>query len=281
MPNQLPTSDPPNLDLFGNVISSPASAAGRSHSRRPAGPKIERYGPEVVHVSRFRAQDSGKDMPIEDTFGLFFMTSSPSAGLQRSLESRLRARMDVNGSPEYALTWSTWDMPSGPPICALRARVRPISDSGYSGWPTPMAGSPGTETYNPAGNTDSSRKMAALVGWPTPSARDWKNGHASDETMDRNARPLNEVAVRLAGWATPRANEGERGGRGDNLGLLRGYAMKHNATLGKAPNGSPASTGKHGALNPAFSLWLMGFPPQWMASAPSAALVRCAARETR
>ena len=35
-----------------------------------------------------------------------------------------------------------------------------------AGWPTPMAGNPGTDTYNPAGNTDSSRKTVALLtGW--------------------------------------------------------------------------------------------------------------------
>jgi hypothetical protein len=71
--------------------------------------------------------------------------------------------MGASGSPEYALTWKEWPMLSGPPICALRARQRPTQDSDYFGWPTPMAGSPGTETYNPAGNTDSSRKTVALV----------------------------------------------------------------------------------------------------------------------
>jgi hypothetical protein len=34
-------------------------------------------------------------------------------------------------------------------------------------WPTPMAGNPGSETYNEAGNTDSSRKTTALVSWRT------------------------------------------------------------------------------------------------------------------
>lgn len=32
-----------------------------------------------------------------------------------------------------------------------------------AGWPTPQAGNPGTETYNPAGNTDSSRKTCAIA----------------------------------------------------------------------------------------------------------------------
>ena len=43
----------------------------------------------------------------------------------------------------------------------------------FAGWPTPMAGSPGTDTYNPAGNTDSSRKTTELLaGWATPAAKE-------------------------------------------------------------------------------------------------------------
>lgn len=52
-------------------------------------------------------------------------------------------------------------------------------------WPTPMSLHPGTGSYNPAGNSDFTRKAEALsmgiVGnWPTPASRDWKgeNGEA-------------------------------------------------------------------------------------------------------
>ena len=62
------------------------------------GRKIGQSGPDHAPVSRFRALDSEKDMPINDTSGPLFNASSPSAALQLSLESRLRARMDVNGS---------------------------------------------------------------------------------------------------------------------------------------------------------------------------------------
>lgn len=46
-----------------------------------------------------------------------------------------------------------------------------------SATPTPMAGSPATEEYNEAGNTDNSRKTVALVGSakPTPCCSDAKN----------------------------------------------------------------------------------------------------------
>lgn len=49
--------------------------------------------------------------------------------------------------------------------------------------------------------------------WATPSARDWRSGDASPETMDRNARPLNEQATH---WPTPHGfnGQGKDGGYG-------------------------------------------------------------------
>jgi hypothetical protein len=38
---------------------------------------------------------------------------------------------------------------------------------------------------------------------PTPTQRDWRSGEASDETMNRNARPLNEVVISQTGAAGP------------------------------------------------------------------------------
>lgn len=37
------------------------------------------------------------------------------------------------------------------------------------------------------------RAAALESAWPTPTARDWKSGSASPETLERNARPLSEV----------------------------------------------------------------------------------------
>lgn len=90
-----------------SVTSSPESEAGRLLSDGQGSSTSPGSGPAPVRVSRFRARDSGKAMPTNATSGPLFMISSPSARLQSSLESRLRARMDVNGSPEYALTWKT------------------------------------------------------------------------------------------------------------------------------------------------------------------------------
>ena len=116
-----------------------------------------------------------------------------------------------------------------------RARVTPqnIPDL-IAGWPTPMAGSPGTEEYNPAGNNDSSRKTVELVGWATPTTRDHKDG--TDQSCQNV--PVNKPLGR--------------------------------EVHGVSPTGTNAETGKPVAyqttkmrLNPFFSLYLMGFPVSW------------------
>jgi len=115
---------------------------------------------------------------------------------------------------------------------------------------------------------------ATLASWPTASARDWKNGKSNQH--GKNARPLNEVEM-LASWATPGAKDGDKSVRtpkgaakeAERKGWQNDLCTNAMATLGPTSNGSPASTESGGRLNPAFSLWLMGFPSSWVAAAPS------------
>ena len=151
-----------SLDTLNN-ISSLASEAGLSPSASQGGLHHDLFGLVPVPASRSRKQDKEKAKPMNGISGPCSVISSPSASLQSRLENKLRARLDVNGSPEYVLTWKAWDMKSGPPICALRARARPTSGNDSSGWPTPMAGTPAQKGYNAAGNTDYSRRVVEAL----------------------------------------------------------------------------------------------------------------------
>ena len=175
MKDQLSMFAKATLPDTSSATSSPASADGHTRSASQAGRTRKPSGQGAVPVSRFRAQDSEKAMPINDISGPLFNASSQSARLQSCLENRLRERMGVSGSLEYALIWRQWDMPAGPPICALRVSEPLISAREYIGWPTPTC--PVKTNGHQAGNNRYVTKMQSIIGGRlNPALVLWKMG---------------------------------------------------------------------------------------------------------
>ena len=132
--------------------------------------------------------------------------------------------MGVDGSPEYALTWKHWDMPSGPPICALRASGRRTSGSGCIGWATPMSRDhfPAHRPEYIAEKKAQGHGMANLndqvqvAGWPSPTTPSGgqtvpEGTTAAGRTPDgRKLQVTLENAAKIAGWPTPTSVNRER-----------------------------------------------------------------------
>jgi hypothetical protein len=208
-----------------NITFSAALAAGLTHSGWLVGPTTDPSGQEAALVSHLALPERVEGLKTSVTFGPLFGGSSPSADLQSSLESRLRLLLGANGSPEYELTWKSWDMQSGPPICALRASVRRISDSGCSGWPTPntpnggRATPPGTST---TGMTpDGKKRQVALENVVQTVVAMVPLG---DEVS--NPEAMSSMQVQLAGWPTPNHNTTGAGNQGREGGLNLQTASK-------------------------------------------------------
>lgn len=158
-----------------------------------------------------------------------------------------------------------------------------------SSWPTPRSSTNENRTTKnaPSHGAGHGKTLAGEVGnWPTVSARDWRSGKASDATMTRNARPLNEMVI--SSWKTPHGFQAGNGPMGNEFSQsikrwktpTRSLADKETAgkcgTRKRIPaqcqsllrgqetqDGQPSSKKHPGSrlrLNPVFVEWLMGWP---------------------
>lgn len=201
-------SDPQILPDLHSVTSSPESASGVSRCDERDGLIAVRFGRALAPANLSARQAKAMGSLTSGIYGQPSSTSSASASLQQSLESRLRAKMQTLGSTLYTLTWKPWVTPSGRSRFRLRASVRRTSETDFTG-----------------------------SAWPTPTTRDWKDGAQCDNV------PINALlgrAVWLAGWPTPCRQDGPKGGPSQGFDRLPGAV--HLASW-PTPNAGPQNLG--------------------------------------
>lgn len=193
---------------------------------------------------------------------------------------------------------------SGRPTCAARnwrdgwsnqheVNARPLNEvavmaleaANLVGYPTPTACSPATEEYNEAGESCNLRTIRLLfAGYPTPSSSGFeakdlgrlekRRQECRDRTGNGNGFGLalgQAIPMYFSGFATPRSTDGDKNARSPEGALAEAIRKGSCNDLGTTSMLCSVETGKHVAsrkLNPAFSLWLMGYGIMWLVHAP-------------
>lgn len=224
-----------------SAIFSLESAFGATRSGAQAGPTAAQSGQVHVRAKDSHHRDYNAASTTSDISGPTGIVSfepsghlsyseSRSQALSSSAERTIRqASMDLTdsmariakrktrqlGSTLFKLIWKDQFTPWGSKLPLLRAVGHRISVSASSllenGWNTPRATDGTNGGPNQAGGALSAD--AALTGWATASARDWKDSPGmATETADGRVR-LDQLPrqAHLAGWPTTTSTDATRG----------------------------------------------------------------------
>jgi hypothetical protein len=173
----------------------------------------------------------------------------------------------------FRWTWKKKVTPLRRRSCQLALPVASIAATGSGLWQTPVADDAVDRTKGKFNSRGEPKLSAQAIQnhslWPTPTTRDHFPPHTPEYIARKKAQGhgmsnLNDAASL---WPTPKATDHKSSGYQQKDGNI--WPTLSGATGAAALPGSIASTEKRGQLNPEFVCWLMGFPAEWDACAPT------------
>jgi hypothetical protein len=217
MTDQSETFDLKMLEDMIDATSSQESGCGITPYSSQNG-VTHQCGQDHARVSRFPVLEDKKVKEMIATYGPNGSGSSRSADLQRSLESKLQARLPTGGLTMFIKGWNRKVTPLGRLYFQLAASVRPIGERDCGLWATPntMDGMPARskEAMDRQFNTTRKgrtapanlREQVVPAMWPTVTTQD--NDYC--KSGDRKIMKLSGVAKEAALWYTPTTNPNDQ-----------------------------------------------------------------------
>ena len=169
---------------------------------------LDLFGQEAVPASPLPVPGKKPRNQMSATYGRILQGSSESAILQKSLESKLQARLPMAGSMMPLMTWKQKTTPAGRRYCQLAVSVRRINETGCGLLPT-------TPAQQQQGGIRLGGGSAACAKWrkllPTVTKRDEKMDKWSPAYEKRKSPSIDALSWKhgrigivdlaaLAGW---------------------------------------------------------------------------------
>lgn len=216
--------------------------------------------PRVTTNGGIPTENTGKGSRLEDQAGNW---PTPTAEDAQMSGARIRSGQTLHQVTRDWATPAASDCNRGGTMTEAMTGQSLTQEA--SAWSTPRSNERGQYQRDKGKKGEERPTLTGeAMEWATPHARDSKSGAASEETLEKNSRPLNEMACQFSRPVPDWVDMALSLTLPDSLSLdslkLLEAAMRPSC---ETPSDGEKSSRSMRRLNPRFSEWLMNWPRGW------------------